>query len=317
MNLKVNIGTLTLQNPIMAASGTFGYAQEMLPVFDLAQIGAIIPKTVTITPREGNKPPRTVETSAGLLNAIGLDNDGVDRFLAEKLPLLIGYGPPIIVSIAAKSPDECDLFGKKLRCVSGVAAIELNVSCPNVSGGTDYGSDPELCRNIVRRMRDATEHLLIVKLTSNVTRIADIALAAVEGGADAISAINTCLGMAIDWRKRKPRLANIVGGLSGPAIKPIALRCVYQIRQAFQARGIATPIIGVGGIASADDVLEFLVAGATAVQVGTANFYNPTVVPQILDQLPLILRENGISDINELVGTLGVLKCNAADGILP
>ena len=304
MNLKVNIGSLTLQNPIMVASGTFGYAKEMLPVFDLSQIGAIIPKTVTITPREGNKPPRTVETTAGLLNAIGLDNDGIDRFLAEKLPVLTGYGPPIIVSIAAKSPDECDLFGEKLRDVPGIAAIELNISCPNVSGGTDYGTDPELCRTIVRRMRDATEHLLIVKLTPNVTRIADIALAAVEGGADAISAINTCLGMAIDWRNRKPRLANIFGGLSGPAIKPIALRCVYQIRQAFQGRGITAPIIGIGGIASADDVLEFLVAGATAVQVGTANFFNPTIVPQILEQLPKLLQENGISDINELIGTL-------------
>jgi len=304
MNLKVNIGTLTLQNPIMVASGTFGYAKEMLPVYDLSQIGAIIPKTVTITPREGNPPPRTVETSAGLLNAIGLDNDGIDCFLTEKLPSLARYGPPVIISIAAKSPDECDLFGEKFRGVPGIAAIELNVSCPNVSGGTDYGSDPELCRNIVRRMRKVTEHLLIVKLTPNVTRITDIALAAVDGGADAISTINTCLGMAIDWCNRKPRLANIVGGLSGPAIKPIALRCVYQIRQAFQLRGITTPIIGIGGVASADDVLEFIVAGATAVQVGTANFYNPTVVPQILEQLPCLLQKNGISDINELVGTL-------------
>ncbi|MCL2118270.1 MAG: dihydroorotate dehydrogenase [Planctomycetaceae bacterium] len=306
MNLNVNIGTLTLQNPVMVASGTFGYAKEMLPVFDLSQIGAIIPKTVTMTPREGNKPPRTVETTAGLLNAIGLDNDGIDRFLAEKLPDLAGYGPPVIVSIAAKSPDECDLFGEKLHAVPGVAAIELNISCPNVSGGTDYGTDPELCRTMVRRMRDATEHLLIVKLTPNVTRIADIALAAVDGGADAVSAINTCLGMAIDWRNRRPRLANIVGGLSGPAIKPIALRCVYQICQAFRTRGLKTPVIGIGGIASADDVLEFLVAGATAVQVGTANFYNPTIVPQILEQLPQLLHENGVSDIHELIGTL---KC--------
>jgi dihydroorotate dehydrogenase (NAD+) catalytic subunit len=305
MNLTVNIGRLALQNPVMVASGTFGYAKEMSPVFDLSQLGAIIPKTVTVTPREGNKPPRAVETTAVLLNAIGLDNDGIDLFLAEKLPVLTDYGPPVIVSIAAKSPDECDLFGEKLRDVPGVAAIELNVSCPNVSGGTDYGTDPELCRTIVRRMRDATEHLLIVKLTPNVTRIADIALAAVAGGADAVSAINTCLGMAIDWRNRRPRLANIVGGLSGPAIKPIALRCVYQISQAFRTHHIRIPVIGIGGIASADDVLEFLVAGATAVQVGTANFYNPTAVPQILEQLPRLLHENDISDVNELIGTLG------------
>ena len=304
MNIKVDIGTLTLKNPIMVASGTFGYAKEMSPVFDLSRLGAIIPKTVTVTPREGNNPPRTVETTAGLLNAIGLDNDGIDQFLAEKLPVLAAYGPPIIASLAAKSPDECDVFGEKLQGVPGIAAIELNISCPNVSGGTDYGTDPMLCREIVSRMRNATEHLLIVKLTPNVTRIADIALAAVDGGADAVSAINTCLGMAIDWRNRKPRLANTVGGLSGPAIKPIALRCVHQINQAFRERNISKPIISIGGIASAEDVLEFLVAGATAVQIGTANFYNPTVVPQILDDLPQLLQENGISDINELVGTL-------------
>lgn len=305
MNLKVDIGTLTLQNPIMVASGTFGYAKEMAPVFDLSRLGAIVPKTVTVTPREGNDTPRTVETTAGLLNAIGLDNDGIDQFLTEKLPGLAQYGPPVIVSLAAKSPDECDMFGEKLRGVSGIAAIELNISCPNVSGGTDYGTDPELCRTMVRRMREATDHLLIVKLTPNVTKIAEIALAAVDGGADAVSAINTCLGMAIDWRNRKARLANTVGGLSGPAIKPIALRCVYQINQAFRMHNISKPIIGIGGIASVDDVLEFLVAGATAVQIGTANFYNPTVVVQILDELPRLLQENGIADVNELVGSLG------------
>ena len=304
MSLNVNISHLELQNPIMVASGTFGYAKEMTPVFDLSRLGAIIPKTVTVTPREGNNPPRTVETTAGLLNAIGLDNDGIDQFLTEKLPVLAAYGPSVIASLAAKSPDECDVFGEKLQGVSDIAAIELNISCPNVSGGTDYGTDPVLCREIVSRMRNATEHLLIVKLTPNVTRIADIALAAVDGGADAVSAINTCLGMAIDWRNRKPRLANMVGGLSGPAIKPIALRCVHQINQAFRERNISKPIIGIGGIASAEDVLEFLVAGAAAVQIGTANFYNPTVVPQILDDLPRLLQENGISDINELVGTL-------------
>ncbi|MDR1384446.1 MAG: dihydroorotate dehydrogenase [Planctomycetaceae bacterium] len=304
MNLKVQLGKLTLQNPVMVASGTFGYAREMAAMFDLSRLGAIIPKTVTMTPREGNKTPRTVETTAGLLNAIGLDNDGIDRFLIEKLSDLIQYGSPIIISIAVKSVEECDLFGEKLRGISGIAAIELNVSCPNVSGGTDFGTDPALCEKIVRRMRSVTDHFLIVKLTPNVTKIAEVAAAAARGGADAVSAINTCLGMSVDWRNRKPRLANVVGGLSGPAIKPIALRCVYQIYQAFRKNGVKIPIIGIGGIASAEDLLEFLVVGASAVQVGTANFYNPTVALQIIEQLPQILEENGIDDVNELVGTL-------------
>ncbi|MDR1494088.1 MAG: dihydroorotate dehydrogenase [Planctomycetaceae bacterium] len=305
MNLKIQLGKLTLQNPVMVASGTFGYAREMAAVFDLSRLGAMIPKTVTITPREGNQTPRAVETTAGLLNAIGLDNDGIDRFLTEKLPDLKKYGSPIIVSVAVKSPEECDLFGEKLRKkASEIAAVELNVSCPNVSGGTDFGTDPMLCEEIVRRMRSVTEHFLMVKLTPNVTKIAEIAMAAARGGADAVSAINTCLGMSVDWRNREPRLANVVGGLSGPAIKPIALRCVHQIYQEFRKNGVNIPIVGIGGIASAEDLLEFLVVGASAVQIGTANFYNPTAALQIIERLPQILEENGIDDVNELTGTL-------------
>ncbi|MCL2347742.1 MAG: dihydroorotate dehydrogenase [Planctomycetaceae bacterium] len=304
MNLETTVGRLTLQNPIMVASGTFGYAKEMAPLLDLSKLGAIIPKTVTLKPRDGNKTPRTVETAAGLLNAIGLDNDGIDRFLVEKLPNLLTYGPPVIVSIAAKSPEECAVFGEKLRGVPGIAAIELNVSCPNVSGGTDYGTDTKLCENLVRAMCRATDQMIIVKLTPNVTKIAEIARAAVAGGAEAVSAINTCLGMAIDWRMRRPRLANGFGGLSGPAIKPIALRCVYQIYQAFQSEKINVPIIGIGGIATAEDVLEFLVAGASAVQIGTANFYDPTVTAKIVEQLPKHLEENDISCVKNLIGTL-------------
>jgi len=304
MNLSVSLGRLTLANPVLVASGTFGYAREMLGMFDLARLGGIVPKTVTLDPRAGNPPPRTVETTAGLLNAIGLDNDGIDQFLEVKLPFLCEIGPPVIVSIAVKTPGECTILGEKLKNATGIAAIELNISCPNVSGGTDYGTDPKRCREMVGLMRKSTDYPLFVKLTPNVANIAEIALAAAGAGADGISAINTCLGMAIDWRNRKPRLANGVGGLSGPAIKPIALRCVHQIYQAFQKEKIDIPILGIGGIASADDVLEFMVAGASAVQVGTANFYNPTVVTQILDELPKILRDAGINDVCEVIGTL-------------
>ncbi|MDR1959995.1 MAG: dihydroorotate dehydrogenase [Planctomycetaceae bacterium] len=306
MKLSVELGRLSLANPVCVASGTFGYAKEMAGVFDLSRLGAIIPKTVTLFPRDGNPVSRAVETAGGLLNAIGLDNDGIDSFLEVKLPELSRLHVPILLSIAAAEPAECAVFGGKLRNVPEIAAIELNISCPNVSKGTDYGSDARKCGEMVTAMRRATEHLLFVKLTPNVTNIAEIAVNAVKSGADGVSAINTCLGMAIDWRKRVPRLGNPrgTGGLSGPAVKPIALRCVHEIHQAFRDNGITAPIIGIGGIASAEDVLEFMVAGAAAVQVGTANFYNPTVVPQILDTLPQLLDEAGISDFREIIGTL-------------
>ncbi len=299
VSLRVQLGRLSLPNPILVASGTFGYAREMQQLVDLERLGGILPKTVTRQPRPGNLPWRTAETTAGLLNAIGLDNDGIDAFIAYHLPYLCGIGPPILVSIAGRTPQEFVEMAEQLAADPGVAGLELNVSCPNVTGGVDYGTSASACCQLVAAVRQSCDLPLCVKLTPNVTRIADVARGACDGGADAISLINTVLGMAVDWRRRRPLLGNVVGGLSGPAIKPIALRCVYQVAQA-----VETPLIGIGGIATIDDVLEFLVAGATAVQIGTANYYDPTVTMRLLDALPGALREAGVSSVSELVGTL-------------
>lgn len=299
VDLQVRLGRLTLRNPILAASGTFGYAREMERLVDFSQLGGILPKTVTKAPRPGNAPWRTVETPCGLLNSIGLDNDGIEPFIEHHLPYLARLPTAIIVSIAGRTEDEFVEMAARLDGQPGVAAIELNISCPNVSGGVDFGTDAGLCRRLVERARGACSLPILAKLTPNVTSIATIARAAAEGGADAISLINTVLGMAIDWRKRKPLLGNGMGGLSGPAIKPIALRCVHQAAQA-----VKTPLIGIGGIATIDDVLEFLVAGATAVQVGTANYYDPQVTAKLAASLPAALREAGVTSVGEIVGTL-------------
>jgi dihydroorotate dehydrogenase (NAD+) catalytic subunit len=297
--LEVQLGRLHLPNPIMVASGTFGYAREMEHLVDLPKLGAIVPKTITPQPRVGNPPWRTVETTAGLLNAIGLDNDGIDAFLAHHLPYLLSIGCPIIVSIAGRTHDEFLAMASRIGEQPGVAALELNVSCPNVTGGVDYGTDPGSCRRLVEGVRRACDLPVLAKLTPNVTSIAEMARAASDGGADAISLINTVLGMAVDWRKRRPLLGNVVGGLSGPAIKPIALRCVYQA-----ARAVNTPIVGIGGIASVDDAMEFFVVGASAVQIGTANYYDPTVSTTIIDKLPAALAEAKVTSVGDLVGTL-------------
>lgn len=299
MSLAVNLGALRLPNPILVASGTFGYAREAARMMDLSRLGGIVPKTVTVEPRAGNKPPRAVETSAGLLNAIGLDNDGVDDFVEKKLPYLRTLGAPIFASIAAKRLEDCQIFAERLNEAEGIAAIELNVSCPNVSGGVDYGTNPALCEKMTAELRKHLKLPFAVKLTPNATSVADVAKAAEAGGADFVSAINTCYGLAIDWRKRRSRLGNGCGGLSGPAIKPIALRCVWQI-----ARAIKLPVIGIGGISSAEDVFDFLVAGASAVQIGSANFFRPTVAVDVLDEIPRIMEEEGVSDLSEIVGTL-------------
>lgn len=286
-------------SPILAASGTFGYAAEMDGLIDFKRLGGIIPKTVTLLPRVGNPPPRTVETASGLLNSIGLDNDGIDEFLEQKLPYLRTLGTKIIVSAAVKNIDECSAVGEKLQSASGIDAVELNVSCPNVSGGVDFAADAKLCEMIVTKMRRSLSLPLIVKLSPNVWNIGEIAKAAESGGADAVSAVNTCLALAVDWRNRRPRLGNGFGGLSGPAIKPIALRCV---RHVFQA--VKIPVIGIGGIETIDDAMEFFVTGASAVQIGTANFYNPLAAMQILDALPQALNELGAKSVSEIVGTL-------------
>ena len=299
IDLAVQLGRLRLPNPILVASGTFGYAREMAGLVDLSRLGGILPKTITKQPRKGNAPWRTIETAAGMLNSIGLDNDGIDAFIEHHLPYLGSLGAPIIVSIAGGNYDEFVQMTAQLDGRDEVAAIELNISCPNVSHGVDFGTDPEMCRRVVCGCRAATRHPVLAKLTPNVTDIVAIAQAAADGGADAISLINTCLGMAVDWRKRRPLLGNVMGGLSGPAIKPIALAAVYRIGKA-----VDTPLIGIGGIASIDDVMEFLIAGATAVQIGTANFYNPTVSMQVLDALPGALAELGASSVADVVKTL-------------
>ena len=299
LDLRVQLGRLALKNPVLVASGTFGYAKEMSGVVPLAELGGILPKTITQSPRPGNAPWRTVETSSGLLNAIGLDNDGIEYFLTNHWPYLQSTGSTIIVSIAGKSLADFVLLAERLRGAEGLEAVELNVSCPNVSGGVDFGTDAKLCFEVVSNVRKVLDCAIITKLTPNVTRIVDIAMAAKDAGTDAVTCINTVLGMAVDWRKRKPLLANVVGGLSGPAIKPIALRCVYQV-----ASQVGVPVIGVGGIANLDDMMEFLIAGASAVQIGTANYYDPLVSLKLIRGLPAALNSIGATSVREIVGTL-------------
>jgi dihydroorotate dehydrogenase (NAD+) catalytic subunit len=288
-----------LPNPILVASGTFGYAREMQAFVDFRRLGGIIPKTVTHSPRAGNAPPRTVETPCGLLNSIGLDNDGLEAFIERHLSVLTQIGAPLIVNIAGKTLDEFAQMARALDAQPGIAALELNISCPNVSGGTDFGADAKLTRHVVRSVREACRFPIIAKLTPNVTDIVPIAAAAAEAGADAVSLINTFLGLAVDWRRRRPVLGNGFGGLSGPAIKPLALRIVRQV-----AAAVKVPIIGVGGIQSLDDVMEFLVCGATAVQIGTANFYNPGVSVRLVDELASALNAMGCAAVTDIVGTL-------------
>ena len=284
--LDVALGRLHLANPILVASGTFGYAREMAAMVDLSRLGGILPKTITANPRPGNPPPRTVETTGGMLNSIGLDNDGIEVFIQGHLPYLATLTPAIVVSIAGQTREEFIEMAARLDGLDGVRALELNISCPNVSHGVDFGTDARQCEAVVAGVRGACHLPVIAKLTPNVTNIAAIARAAEAGGADAISLINTCLALSIDWRRRRPRLGRGMGGLSGPAIKPIALRAVYQVAQA-----VKVPLVGVGGIGTIDDVMEFFVAGATAVQLGTVNFYNPRASIEILDALPAALAE--------------------------
>ena len=300
VDLSVELGRLKLRNPILTASGTFGYAREMAGLVDLSKLGGVLPKTITLAPRPGNQPWRTVETSAGLLNSIGLDNDGVDAFIENHLPYLRTLDTAVVVSVAGKTFEEFMELGRRLEAAGpGVAALELNISCPNVTGGVDFGTDPSACHAVVSGVRKVCSLPLLAKLTPNVTRIVDIAKAAADAGADAVSCINTLLGMAVDWRKQRPILGNVVGGLSGPAIKPVALRCVYQV-----ASAVKIPVVGIGGIATIDDVMEFLVAGASAVQIGTANYYDPRVSQRLVEQLPAALREIHCASISQVSGAM-------------
>src|SRR5262249_51562760 len=274
---------------------------EMAGTVDFARLGGIIPKTVTRQPRIGNTPPRTIETASGMLNAIGLDNDGIDYFVEHHIPYLRTLPTAVIGNIAGKTEDEFGEMAAEIGRTEGLAGLELNLSCPNVSGGVDFATNPEVTRRVVQRARQVCPLPIIAKLTPNGTDIASIAQAAADGGADAVSLVNTFIGMAIDWRKRKPILGNVTGGLSGPAIKPLALRMVWQV-----ARKVKVPVIGIGGIATIDDVMEFLVAGATAVQLGTVNFYDPTAAQRFAGELPAALSQLGAKSVAEVVGTLKV-----------
>jgi dihydroorotate dehydrogenase (NAD+) catalytic subunit len=300
VNLRVRLGRLELKNPVLVASGTFGYVREMTPFVRVARLGGVIPKTVTARPRAGNATPRTVETPSGLLNAIGLDNDGIDHFRTHHLPYLRTVGTAIVANIAGEDEDQFVAMAEAIGEESGLDALELNVSCPNVSHGLDLGIDAEAVGRLVRRVRSVCPLPVIAKLTPNVTDIVAIAEAAADGGADAVSLVNTFRGLVVDWKRRRPVLANDVGGVSGPAIKPLALRMVWDVARALPE----LPIIGIGGIATAADALEFLVAGASAVQVGTANFYDPTASERLLDDLTRMLEEEGIRDVNAIIGSL-------------
>jgi dihydroorotate dehydrogenase (NAD+) catalytic subunit len=290
-----------MQNPVLTASGTFGYAQEFEQYLDLNRLGAIVVKTITRLPRPGNPPPRIVETPAGMLNAIGLQNVGIEAFIREKLPYLRTLEPPLIVNVAGESVEDFRDLTKRIGDQEGVAGVELNISCPNVAGGLDFSTDPDLAHRVVKAAREATRLPLIPKLSPNVTDIVAIARAVADAGADAISMINTLVGMAVDVRTRQPKIGNVTGGLSGPAIRPVAVRMVWEV-----ARAVRLPVIGMGGIVTAEDALEFLIAGATAVAVGTANFIDPTAAVKVVEGLERHCADNAIPDIRRLIGSLQI-----------
>jgi dihydroorotate dehydrogenase (NAD+) catalytic subunit len=301
-NLRVNIGGIEISNPVMTASGTFGYAKEYESLVDLNRLGAIVVKGLSLEPSRGNPPQRIVETPCGMLNAIGLENVGLAAFIKEKAPFLRKLSTPVFVNIYGKSITEYAELAARLEDIDVVSGIEVNISCPNVkSGGIAFGAYPESAAEVVKTIRKQTNRPLMVKLSPNVTDITEIAKAVEGEGTDSISLINTITGMAINIETRRPKLANITGGLSGPAIKPVALRMVWQV-----VRSVNVPVIGIGGIMTAKDALEFLIAGATAVQVGTANFINPHATIDILDGIEAFLMERNIKDIADVIGTLEI-----------
>jgi dihydroorotate dehydrogenase (NAD+) catalytic subunit len=300
MDLSVRIGTLELKNPLIAASGCFGYGVEYAEFVDLSTLGGVAVKGLFLSEREGHPPPRIVETPAGMLNAIGLQGIGVRRFVDEKLPELRARGATVVVNVCGTTLDEYVEVSRILSAAEGVHAIELNISCPNIKeGGIQFGCSLTGTYDVVSAVRKVTTLPVIPKLTPNVTDVASFARAAEDAGADAVSLVNTFLAMVIDVESRRPKISNVVGGLSGPAIRPIAVRMVYECRQA-----VKIPIIGMGGIADARDVLEFMIAGATAVQVGTANFVDPLIWPKLLDGLRDYMNRHRIDRIASLVGTL-------------
>ncbi|MFH2138311.1 MAG: dihydroorotate dehydrogenase [Candidatus Omnitrophota bacterium] len=311
MNLTVKLGKLKLKNPVTVASGTFGYAKEFADLVDLKSIGAIITKTITVKPRLGNPPPRLAETASGMLNAIGLQNEGVDNFILEKLPLLKKIGTEIIPSISATIEKDFIYLVQILEDV-GVKCVEVNLSCPNIKYESKvktkkpgifrtkaFAQDAQATYDVIKKLRKRTKLNLIVKLSPNVTDIVEIAQSAEAAGADALSLVNTFLGMAIDINTRSPKIANITAGLSGPAIKPLAVRMVYDA-----AHSVNIPVLGMGGIMNTEDALEFIIAGASAISVGTANFVNPKASVEIINGLKEYGRKNKIKDIRELVGSM-------------
>ena len=302
LSLSVNIGGIQMRNPVMTASGTFGYGSEYVDFVDLNRLGAIVVKGVTSVPWPGNPMQRIMETPSGMLNAIGLQNVGVDGFISEKLPYLRDFDVPVIVNVCGKTVEEYLIVTGKLNSADGVAGIELNISCPNLDcGGMSFGVDATLAHQLVKEVRAKTHLPLLVKLSPNVTDITLIARAVEDAGANALSAINTLLGMAINAETRKPEIANVTGGLSGPAIKPVALRLVWEVY-----KSVSIPIVGMGGIMTATDAIEFFIAGAAAVAIGTANFVNPQASMEVVKGIYAYLKETDIVSIKELVGSLQV-----------
>ena len=299
MNISIKIGSATFKNPVTVSSGTFGHEERYFNLEEVKRLGAIVPKTVTFNAQVGNPPPRIFETPSGMLNAIGIENPGIDNFIIKKLPALKGIGVPLIISVLGHNEEQFIGILQKLNAQEGIAAVELNLSCPNLNHKVLVAQDPEATTRLVSKMKAISKFPIIAKLSPNVTDIAEIARAAQEGGADAVSLVNTFAAMAIDIKTRKSRIGNFTGGLSGPAIRPIALYMVQRV-----ASNVKIPVIGMGGIMTASDALEFLIAGASMVATGTANFINPRAPVDVLEGIESFMKENKISDIREIIGSL-------------
>jgi len=299
-SLQISLGALKLKNPVLAASGTFGYGEEYAALIPMKKLGGIVTKGLSLEPRKGNPPPRLAETPAGMLNAIGLENVGVKAFLNEKLPRLRKLGCPVLVNIFGNTIEDYVEMARRLGDVEGISGLEINISCPNLkAGGSLFAADPKSVFQVTAKVRQATDSFMMVKLSPNVSDIGKIAQAAEEGGTDAVSLINTLVGLAIDVRTRMPILGNTTGGLSGPAIKPVGLAMVWKVAQA-----VKVPVVGLGGIATAEDALEYLIAGATAVQVGCAHFYDPRAPLKIIDGISKYLKAHNLNEISPLIGSL-------------
>ena len=299
MNLSVKIANVTFKNPVTVASGTFGHAEKYYDLEEVKRLGAIVPKTVTFHPQAGNPPVRIFETPSGMINAIGIENPGIDVFIAGKLPAFKKIGVPLVISILGHTTEQFISIVEKLNSQQGIAAVELNLSCPNLKYQTLVAQDPQATQALVRKIKAISKFPIIAKLSPNVTDIAVIALAAQDGGADAVSLVNTFNAMAVDVKTQRSRIGNFTGGLSGPAIRPMAVYMVHSV-----AKAVKVPVIGMGGIMTADDALEFLIAGATMVAVGTANFVNPRAPLEVLEGIEAYMREHKVNDIKDIIGSL-------------